>query len=142
MIKEYKYRPPIKYLLIGLSGIAAAIIFGIAIFAIDAIWLSIIAGIFCILTLAGGGSMLAIFIRKFNVGNLKIGKDFIEIPGRWEGRIRLGFKEILNIGETNNRDNIIQVESKHGIHMIEQNWMENNDFESVKKALQKYCIKK
>ena len=81
MIEEYKYRPPFKYLFVGLSGILGSVIFGIAI-GVDKIWLSIVMGIFCLMMSAMGIGFLTIFIRKFNVGNLKLGDDFIEIPGR------------------------------------------------------------
>lgn len=83
MTEEYKYRPPFKYLVVGLSGITVSTIFGLSI-GKGEIWFLIIMILFCIMTLALGIGFLTIFIRKFSIGNLVIGNDFIEIPGRWK----------------------------------------------------------
>ncbi len=141
MIEEYKYKPPIKYLVVGLSGLLASFIFALSI-GKDQIWFSIIIGLFCIITLAMGIGFITIFIRKFSVGNLIIGNDFIEIPGRWKDRIKLDFNEIRRIGEFDNYDNVIEIESNHGTYLIERNWMNQKDFEKVKEKLKEYWIKK
>nr|WP_321411235.1 hypothetical protein [uncultured Carboxylicivirga sp.] len=141
MTEEYKYRPPLKYFLVGLGGITMSVIFGMVIGA-EEIWFSIIMGLFCLMTLAMGIVFLTIFFRKFNVGNLKIGNDFIEIPGRWKDRRRVDFNDILDIGEFETYDNIIEIESRQGIHLIERNWMKRKEFDVVKKRLQEYWMKK
>ena len=91
---------------------------------------------FCLLALALGIGHLALFIRKPGIGNLVIGDDFIEIPERWKGRIRLNFNEILEIREFDTYDNVIEIESKQGVCSIERNWMTQNDFEKLKRKLQ------
>ncbi len=135
MTEEYTYRPPLKYLFIGISGLAIGVIFGMAISTED-FWISVVMGFFCLVTLATGIGFLIIFFRKFDAGNLKLGNDFIEIPGRWNKRIRLNFDEIADIGEFNTYDNVIELESKEGIHLIERSWMKQSEFEKVKKKLQ------
>ena len=89
-----------------------------------------------------GIGFLTIFFRKFNVGNLKLGNDFIEIPGRWKNIIKLQFDEILEIGEFDTYDNVIEIKSKQGIHLIERNWMKQKDFENLKRKLQEYWTNK
>lgn len=141
MTEEFKYRPPLKYLFVGLGGLMMAVIFGMAIGA-EQIWFSIIVGIFCLMTLAMGIGFLTIFFRKFNIGNLKLGNDFIEIPGRWKSRIRVNFSDILEIGEIDTYDNLIEIESDKGIHLIERNWMKQKDFDKVKNKLKEYWMNK
>jgi len=140
MTKEYKYRPPFKYLIAGLAGLLASLIFGLAI-GKDQIWFSPIVGLFCLVTLAIGVGFLTIYIRKYNVENLKLGDNYIEIPGRWKDKMRLNFSEILNIKEFNTFDNVIEIESKEGVHLIERNWMKQKDFDNLKKTLQD-CLNK
>ena len=141
MTEVYKYRPPFKYLLGGLAGLFVSIIFGLAI-GKDQIWFSIVVGFFCLMTLAMGVAFLIMFFRKFSVGKLKIGDDFIEIPGRWKDQTRLNYNEILSIGELNTYDKEIEIESKHGVYLIERNWMKQKEFDNVKKKLQEYWMKK
>ncbi len=142
MTEEFKYRPPIKYLFVGLSGLVLFSIFGLAVFKGDEIWFSIIVGLFSLIGLGIGIGFLTIFFRKLNVGKLKIGTDFIEIPGRWKDRTKLNFSEITEIGEFDTYDNVIEIESRQGIHLIERNWMKQKEFDIVKKRLQKYWTKK
>lgn len=141
MTEEYKYRPPLKYLLVGLGGLTMSAIFGMVIVA-EEIWVSIIMGLFCLMTLAMGIGFLTIFFRKFNVGNLKIGNDFIEIPGRWKDKVKLNFNDIKEIGEFDTYDNVIEVESQQGVHLIERSWMKKKEFDKVKERLQEYWMNK
>ncbi|MBK8517143.1 MAG: hypothetical protein IPL55_12945 [Saprospiraceae bacterium] len=142
MTEEFKYRPPIKYLFVGLGGLVLFSIFGLAVIKGDEIWFSIIVGLFSLMGLGMGIGFLTIFFRKFNVGNLKLGNDFIEIPGRWKNIIKLQFDEILEIGEFDTYDNVIEIKSKQGIHLIERNWMKQKDFENLKRKLQEYWTNK
>ncbi|GLB50567.1 hypothetical protein [Neptunitalea lumnitzerae] len=116
-------------------------IFGIALLKADELWFVIIVGIFSVLGLGMGIGFLTIFIRKFNIGKLKIGTDFIEIPGRWKDRTKLNFSEITEIGEFDTYGNVIVIESRQGIHLIERNWMKQKEFDIVKKRLQEYWMK-
>jgi hypothetical protein len=50
MTEEFKYRPPIKNLLIGFCGLVMAAFFGLAIIKGNEIWFSIVVGIFCLKT--------------------------------------------------------------------------------------------
>lgn len=138
MTEEYKYRPPFKYLFLGLGGFVMFTIFGLGMIKGDEIWFSIIVGIFCLMSLALGIAFLTIFLRKLNVGHLKLGNDFIEVPGRWKERIKVNFNDILDIGEIDTYDNLIEIKSKDGIHLIERNWMKQNEFDNVKKRLLEY----
>lgn len=140
MIEEYKYRPPIKYLFVGLCGLILFAIFGLAMIKGDEIWFSIVVGVFCLMGLVMGIGFLTIFFRKFNVGNLKLGNDFIEIPGRWKERTRVNFNDILDIGEFDTYDNVIEIESTQGVHLIERNWMKKKEFNSVKTKLKEYWL--
>ena len=142
MTEEFKYRPPIKYLFVGLGGLVLFSIFGLAVIRGDEIWFSIIVGIFSLMGLGMGIGFLTIFFRKLNVGKLKIGTDFIEIPGRWKDRTKLNFSDIIEIGEFDTYDNVIEIESQQGIHLIERNWMRKKEFDIVKEGLKEYWIKK
>jgi hypothetical protein len=141
MTEEYKYRPPLKYLLVGLGGLTMSVIFGMVIGA-EEIWVSIIMGLFCLMTLAMGIGFLTIFFRKFNVRNLKIGNDFIEVPGRWKDKVKLNFNDIKEIGEFDTYDNVIEIESQQRVHLIERNWMKKREFDKVKERLQEYWMNK
>ncbi len=142
MIKEYKYRAPFKYICLGFGGLVMSSIFGLAMIRGDGIWFSIIVGIFSLIGLALAIGFLTIYFRELNTGNLKLGNDFIEVPGRWKERVRVNFKDILGIGEFDTYDNVIEIESKHGTHLIERNWMKQKEFDNVKIRLQQYWINK
>ncbi|GAB5524912.1 MAG: hypothetical protein Roseis2KO_27840 [Roseivirga sp.] len=135
MTEEFKYRPPIKYLFVGLGGLVLFPIFGLAVIKGDEIWFSIIVGVFSLMGLGLAIGFLTIFFRKFNVGKLKIGTDFIEIPGRWKDKVKLNFNDITEIGEFNTYDNVIEIKSQQGIRLIERNWMKEKEFDKVKKRL-------
>ena len=142
MTKEFKYRPPIKYLFVGFGGLVMFPIFGLAVVKVDEIWFSIILGIFSLMGLGMGIGFLTIFFRKLKVEKLKIGTDFIEIPGRWKGRTIMKFSDIKEISEFDTYDNIIEIESRQGIHLIERNWMRKKEFDKVKELLLEYWMKK
>ena len=99
------------------------------------IWFRIITFVFFLLTSALGIGFLAIFINKFNVGKLRIGEDFIEIPGRWKKRTKLNFAEIKNIGEIETYDHVIEIESENGFNLIEKQWMKSKEFDKVREKL-------
>lgn len=142
MTEEFKYQPPIKYLFVGLGGLVLFFFFGLGVINGDKVWLSIIIGLFSLIGLVMGIGFLMIFFRKFNVGKLKIGNDFIEIPGRWKDRTKLKFNDIKEIGEFDTYDNVIEIESQQGIHLIERNWMKKREFEKVKERLKDYWMNK
>ena len=131
-----------NYLFQGLGGLVIFSIFGLPVIKGDEIWFSIICGIFSLLGLVMGIGFLSIYFRKFNAGKLKIGTDFIEIPGRWKNKIKLSFSEIIEIGEFDTYDNVIEIESRNGIHLIERDWMKQKEFNAVKKRLQEYWMSK
>lgn len=81
---------------------------------------------------------LTLFLNKYKSGNLKIGNDFIEIPGRWKKRERIEFSDILEIGEINTYDNVIEISTKENFYLVERKWMKQNDFNKVKELLQEY----
>lgn len=141
VLQEYKYRPPLKYLFVGIVGLAMSTLFGMVIGAYE-IGYSIIMGIFCLMTLGMGIAFLAIFIGKFNVGNLKLGTHFIEIPGRWKKTVRLDFNDIVDIVEFDTYDNVIEIQSNKGVYLIERNWMKQKEFDTVKIKLKEYYLSK
>ncbi|NQX86227.1 MAG: hypothetical protein HRT67_10045 [Flavobacteriaceae bacterium] len=138
MTKEFKYRPPIKYLSVGLCGFIFFFIFGLAVFKLEKLWLACILGILALMGLVMGIGFLTIFFRDFNIGKLKIGLDFIEIPGRWKDKIKLNFNDIIQIEEFETYDKVIEIESKQGIYLIERNCMKKKEFDKVKERLQDY----
>lgn len=142
MTEEFKYRPPIKYLFVGLGGLVLFLIFGLAVIKGDEIWFSIIVGLFSLMGLGMAIGFLTLFFRKYYVDKLKIGSDFIEIPGRWQNRIKLNFNDIKEIGEFDTYDNVIEIESQQGVHLIERNWMKKREFDKVKERLQEYWMNK
>jgi hypothetical protein len=135
LINEFKYRPPFKYLFVGIGGILMATFFGGVTLEKGEIWFRIITLIFFLMALALGIGFLALFINKFSVGKLKIGEDFIEIPGRWKKRTKLNFTEIKNIGEIDTYDQVIEIESEKDFHLIEKQWMKSKEFDKVRKKL-------
>lgn len=82
-----------------------------------------------------GLGFLIIYIRKFNVGDLVIGKDFLEIPGRWKDRVKVDFNNVKNIGDFNTYDHVIEIESEQGIHLIEKQWMKKQEFDKARELL-------
>ncbi|MDF1698717.1 MAG: hypothetical protein P1U56_22885 [Saprospiraceae bacterium] len=142
MTDEYTYRPPLKYVLVGLGCLAASAIFGLTFIKEGELWFKIVVGIFCILTLATGLVYSLLYIRKLNSVPLIIGEDFIIIPGRWKDKIRVDFNHINEIGEFDTYSKIIEIVSHHGVHLIERNWMKEKDFKAVKAKLKEYWQKK
>ena len=138
MIKEYSYRPPFKYFFVGLCGNGLAITFGLTVFKAWFSWLAIICGIFSLMGLALGIAFLVLFFRKINVGRLKLGLDFIEIPGRWKKRTRIDFDDIIEMGEIDSYDHVIEIESKQGFHLIERNWMKRKEFDRINNTLRQF----
>ncbi|QHI39185.1 hypothetical protein IMCC3317_45900 [Kordia antarctica] len=141
MINEFRYRPPFKYLFLGIGGILAASIFGGVTLEKGEIWFRIITFIFFVLNLALGIGFLALFINKFNVGKLKIGDDFIEISGRWKNRTKLNFTEIKSIGEIDTYDQVIEIKSENGFNLIEKQWMKSKEFDIVREKLIEWANK-
>lgn len=119
----------------GIVGIIVAAMFGGVTLEKGEIWFRIIMFIFFLMTAAFALGHLAILINKFNVGKLKIGEDFIEIPGRWKKRRRLKFSEIKNIREIDTFDHVIKIEGEKGFHLIEKQWMKSKEFEIVRNRL-------
>lgn len=95
----------------------------------------IICGLLLLMCLAMGLGFLTLFIKNQQFRYIILGDDFIEIPGRWKESHRLHFSEIVNIRVFNTYDNVIEIESKDGILLIEQNWMKKKDFEYLKNIL-------
>ena len=112
-----------------------ATIFGAVTIGNGEIWFRIITLVFFLLTIALGIAFLWLFVNKFNVGGLKIGADFIEIPGRWKKRSKIKFSEIKNIGEIDTYDQVIEIESEKGFNLIEKQWMKSKEFDKVRERL-------
>ncbi len=142
MIEEFKYGPPLKYLFVGCCGLILLYIFGSALLSEGELWFKIIIGFFAILGMMLAIGFFILFFRKYNIGNLKLGNNFIEIPGRWKNRVKLNFEEIIEIGEIDTYDNVIEIRSRHGIYLIEKSWMYPQDFDKVKMKLKKYFLNK
>jgi hypothetical protein len=104
----------------------------------EGLWVSIVISLFVAVFLTSALGLIAIFVNKFNLGGLVIGKDYLEIPGRWKKRIILNFSEIKNIGEFETYDHIIEIESENGFHLIEKQWMKKKDFDFVRNKLIEY----
>ena len=106
------------------------------------LWISIVFGFLALVFCTAGMGYTAIFVNKFNVEGLVIGEDNIEIPGRWKARTKLKFTDIKDIGEFETYDHIIEIESMHGVHLIERSWMKQRDFNIVRDRLKDYWTKK
>lgn len=110
MIREFKYRPPVKYLIIGLSSMAASLIFFKAM-GRGEIWFSVVVVFFGLICLAMGTTFTTIYFNKMKTKPLIIGDGFIEIPGRWKKRTTLMFIDIKEIGEIDTYDHVIEISS-------------------------------
>ena len=128
---EYRFRPPLKYLIVGICGLVAAIIFGMAI-GKGQIWFTVVMGLFGLMTLVLGLSFLILFFNIFNVGNLKIGEDYIEVPGRWKKRVRLNLTDIISVTGLETYDTVIEIKTKRGVHLVGRSWMRQKDFDTLK----------
>jgi hypothetical protein len=131
---RYKYRPPIKHLFVGLLMVLISPTFTVLI-GKGEIVVSIIGVFFFLLLLGAGLSFLILYFRKFNVGDLIIGQDYLEIPGRWKDRTRLDLNAIDNISEFETYDHIIAIQCKEDTYLIERNWMRKQEFEIIRKKL-------
>ena len=140
MKEEYLYRPPVIYIALGIIGLMISLICGLAI-GTDKIWFSIVMAVLSVIALLIGIGFLSIFIRKYNLGKVILGEDYIEIPVRPEDSVKLYFHDILEIEEVQLYDRMIEIASKDGIHLIEQLWMKNQDFENVRQRLRECRIK-
>ena len=121
-------------MILGIPLILISILFAYMIGKED-LWISIIFLLLALVFFVSGVGFTTIFVNKFNVGGLIIGKDYIEIPGRWKKRTKLKLEEIKNIGEFETYDHIIELKSEKGFHLIEKQWMKKKDFDFVRDKL-------
>lgn len=70
----------------------------------------------------------------------KLENDFLEVLGRWKERTKVNFNDGLDIGEIVTYDHVMEIESKHGVDLIERTWMKKKEFDTVKKRLQGYWM--
>ena len=134
MHKEYQYKPPFKYLMIGLTSTPTSFIFFLTI-GKGELWLSIVCGIFGIAMLAMGLAFLAIFIYKYGVGKLVVTESYVIIPDRWKQRRTVNYKDITEPSAFNTHDGVIQLVTANEIYQIEKQWMSTKNFEAVQKHL-------
>ncbi|WP_306639815.1 hypothetical protein [Sanyastnella coralliicola] len=139
MTEEFNYAPPLKHLMVGICGLVLFFILG-SMIKIDNLWVSIICGIFSLIGLAMAMGFLTLFFRKRPARKLRLGSDFIEIPGRRGDGAKLNFSEIQDIGEFDTYDNVIIIESHQGTHLIEREWMKKKEFEMVKAKLREVWV--
>ena len=85
-----------------------------------------------------GATFLVLFFRKIMSGNLILGEEFIEIPGRWKPRRRLKLSDIDSIGDFDTYDHIIEIECYQETFLIEKGWMNETDFYEVLSKLRNY----
>ena len=134
MFKEYKYRPPLKYLVQIPLGIFGGIMFGYLGYFIDeSWWFKAIMFFFSILFVGYG---VLFFLRCFQ--NLKGNKIFIDnkkviLPFNENGnKLRFDLSEMIGIDRFETFDTeVIEIESKLGFLEIEKSWMNKNEFEEL-----------
>lgn len=142
IVHQFKYRPPFSYLLQGIIGMAASILFASAAITGIGLFLSIIIILFCLLMLAYGIGFLTLYLKNRNSDDLVIGKDHIKIPGRWDRTISISFNEIKNIRElVQVHSNTIEIYTADYCHLIEKNWMKEDDYEFVVEFLMDWTAK-
>ena len=134
MTEEFNYAPPLKHLMVGICGLVLFFILG-SMIKNDNLWVSVICGIFSLIGLAMAIGFFTLFFRKRTARKLRLGSDFIEIPGRRGDGAKLNFSDIQDIGELNTYDNVIIIEGQQGTHLIEREWMKKKEFEMVKRRL-------
>jgi hypothetical protein len=134
MTKNYRYRPPVFYLLIGLGGLYVSYIFFRA-FGYGEIGFSVIVAFFGLACFALGLGFTILFVNKIGSGDLKVSDDFIEIPGRWRKRQTIRLSDIKGVNEIDTYDNVIEISSKGGPYLIEKKWMRKKDFQELKDFL-------
>ena len=132
-MKEFNYKPPIEYLFYGISGILISITFGLAIindFRTIILIILILTGII-------GIGFLTLYLKKTGTANIKIGRDFIDVPGRWKNVKRLKFDEIRSYSELKSFSHTIRIHTDYEILIIEKSWMNANEFKTVKEIIKK-----
>ncbi len=134
MTKKYKYRPPVFYLFIGLGGLYTSYIFFRA-FGVGEIGISLIIGFFGLACLALGLGFTILFINKIGSGDLVLSDDFLEIPGRWRKRQKIKLRDIRSVNEIDTYDNVLEISSGRGLHLIERKWMNKKDFQELRDFL-------
>jgi hypothetical protein len=137
MTREYRYRPPILFLLLGLGGLYVSYTLLRAI-GYGEIGFQLLVGFFGLSCLALAIYFLLKFIDKIGSGDLKITDDFIEIPGQWRKRVTVSFTDIESVSKIDTFDKVIEILSKNGLHSIDGKLMDRNDFLELKKILTKY----
>ena len=134
--KTYRYKPPFSVITKGLVGLLLFIIFRFVVktpneplFRIVLIFIQFnFLGYFII--------KLILFLRFSQSINVKISGGLIVIPRRWNKSIHIPFTEIEKPIEHNTRDKVIEIIFKNEVYVVEEKWMELNDFNEVKQTLQ------
>ncbi|MBL0740635.1 hypothetical protein [Chryseolinea lacunae] len=135
MTKSFRYKPPFFFIFLGLGFLFVS--FPMLILAGNAeVGLSMLAGFLGLSGLALGIFFTLKFITNFG-GDLRIHDDFIEIPLRGRKYATINFRDIKKITKIDTFDNVIELSSKSGLHVIEGHWMKKNDFQELKAILLK-----
>jgi hypothetical protein len=99
MHKVYRYRPPIKNLLMGLLFLTVSIIFGMAL-GIEPWWVKIIIILFFLGTLAAGAAFLIQYLKNIKSKQIILTDRSVELPYRWNNvPVILNFTDITDIAE-------------------------------------------
>lgn len=134
LVREFNYRPPYKFLIVGLGGLSVALLFAMAI-GKNEFWFSMLMILFCILTAAMGIGFLLLFFSKSNVGKLKIAEDHLVIPNRWKPPSKVLFSDIEHMEEFNTYDHVLEIHTQKKAYLIERQWMNKQDFQLVRAQL-------
>lgn len=134
MIDEFRYRPPLKYLSTGILGILLTVIFFVAMLKVE-FWVSIILGILVLFSLAMGIGFLFLFLKNIRARKLIVGLDFIELTSRWNKEVHIKFDSIQEVSEIDSYDTVIEIQTTTGNYLIENQWMKNKDYLSVRERL-------
>lgn len=137
MIKEFKYIPPIKYLLQIPLGIIGGLFCFYIVLSIDNLWIRIFMSFFSFLLFAIG-ILFSLRCFKGLIGfKIEILKNEINLPFNHKGnKILLRYRDIKEIDVYKTFDTeVISLKSKKGFLEIEKSWMKKKNYIELLKIL-------
>jgi len=135
MKKNYRYRPPVFYIFLGLGAFYASFIFlrTVRLTQFGEHGFQVLVGFFGLTCLVLGIISVKKLFENLSLSNLEVSDDFIEIPVSWGKTVRVLFSDIECVEST--FDNLIKILGKHGSYTIDGNRMRRSDFRELKQFL-------
>lgn len=134
MTREFPYRAPMKYLYISICMFLSAFIFGYG-FEFSLSFYTFAVGIMIILTLISGIAFMMLFSQRFKGETIRLDGRFLELPVKWSSKAKIELIDIVEIGDIDKYDHLLEISTYTGVYVIEKAYMVPFDFEALRSKI-------